>query len=192
MNQLEYVELAKSKDKTRFNLCDVYRAKDRFIATDGHRMHWFISTPIAEPFFISGEKGLEFPDYSAVLPSAEPLVSIEVHSLDLISKHLKALLALAKASDKMPCVTLTFKDNKLTFTHTNRAGVLGVVEHQTIEQAGSFECSYRLDYLLDALALGLEKRGSVPTIEFRGESAALIVCYNNHDVCGLVMPCRLK
>lgn len=191
MNQLEYVELAKSKDKTRFNLTSVYRDKDRFVATDGHRMHWFISTTVDKPHYLSGMEG-EFPNYSAVLPKDKPLASIEVHSLDLIAKHLKALLALAKASDNMPCVTLTFKDNNLTFTHTNRAGVLGVVEHKTIEQSGSFEGSYRLDYLLDALALGLEKRGPIPVIEFRGETKALVVYYNKREVCGLIMPCRLR
>jgi hypothetical protein len=69
MDTIKYLELAVSKDVSRYNMEAIYRDINCMVATDGHRLHLVggLAT-IDKPHFLNGLDA-EFPNYNAVLPA---------------------------------------------------------------------------------------------------------------------------
>lgn len=104
LSTLEFCKLACSKDESRYNLNQVYRDTESFVATDGHRLHYVNGQlKLDKGFFPDGCDG-EFPDYKQVFPSSDAIGECELSQSDY--ENMKALLSTVKFSDKKGCSVL--------------------------------------------------------------------------------------
>lgn len=121
LTNIEWVSLAKSTDKYRLNLCEVYRDKHHLVATDGFRLHCSNGLPEVSPHFPSGLDA-QFPNWQAVVPKDDRLIE----TLNLIAtseflRALKATVAFCKSIKLRPIARVEFqsvyyaKDNTTDF-----------------------------------------------------------------------------
>ena len=173
MDTFEFVSIAKSTDKTRPNLCDIYRDRYQFVASDGHRLH--ISTPQTEavPSYVTGLDA-EFPDYKQIMPK-DPIVKGIAIMLD--SGHiatLKGLLKLAESLDKKcPSVKMIITKKTITFKlEAVRIKVSASVELNCFSPMDVPESNYtiNLKYLMDVLVPASKITAKV-LINYYGESS---------------------
>lgn len=165
MNSLEFVTLATSKDTTRFNLQEVFRDTDAFVATDGHRLHWSDAPKIEKGHFISGLDA-EFPDWKHINPLGKEVpqscFSFLVDKTFLA--RFKVLQALAKAHDpkcqeiKLAAafaesgnhLVLSTKSELLT---GGQSSIQASIRFELVDSPTK-ECSFNLNasYLLDVIS----------------------------------------
>lgn len=196
MDTLKYIELAKSKDQTRYNLTSVYRDKNHLVATDGHRLHMSNGLPDAKPHFLNGLDA-EFPDYTQILPKTKEAGKVEyVH----IGSYGKAILRTLKAISKLvetygrPHITRWIFENdkpvRIAFQNSDQKEL--VIEH-TIEamkyQGKQFTIGVNLSYMIDALSYIIDTSCE---IKIWSESSPIrIDSLGDGKLTAIVMPCRL-
>lgn len=194
MNTLDFVNLAVSKDDTRYNLCSAYRDTNKLVGTDGHRLHWVNSLPDATPSFVDG-RNEQFPDYSRVMPTGSPSYSFQFKAEKGDEKRLKALLALAKACDsRCPSISLYVRDSRIVFhlvdkTYNTTATVelFGECKGDTSLIVGA-----NFSYVLDAITPALKGLGKV-SIEPHGKHEPIKITSElpGQVYHAIVMPIRL-
>lgn len=195
MDTLKYIELAKSKDESRYNLTSVYRDKNHLVATDGHRLHMSNGLPDAKPHFLDGTDAT-FPDYEQVLPKTPPMGRIEyVHIgnngkrilntlkqlAKLVSNYDKAHVGIKLICEKEKPVKIGFKHPELTFEH--------VIE-SFVYNGPSLEMGLNLNYLIDALAYLPDTSCE---IRIRGNASAIEIVSMGlpSQLTAIVMPQRI-
>ena len=156
MNNLEFVKLAVSKDKSRYNLTDVYRAPQAVVATDGHRLHYSNGLPESTPHYISGDNDRDFPidAVDKVLTIANPLAYGSMSGPYLVST-VKTLGYLVKAMGKVNhSVTLKMAADCITISYDSQADLPLNWSIKTGCGANG-EATIKLNpaYLLDALKM---------------------------------------
>lgn len=181
MNALTYCQLAVSKDSSRYNLCEVYRAETALYGTDGHRLHFCNNLPATTPHFPSGLDD-KYPNCSAAMPKGEP---ISIATVRVSKEALSMLKSLAKVygKSKHKAVSVTFDGAKVTIAgeHTSaaekelNASFSLRLPFYYGESFPAFSISVNLDYLIDALAIPKGKGATLATIEYRGENSPLVV-----------------
>lgn len=181
MNALTYCQLAVSKDSSRYNLCEVYRAETALYGTDGHRLHFCNNLPATTPHFPSGLNA-QFPDCEAAMPKGEP---ISIATVKVSKEALAMLKSLAKVYGKSKAkrVTLNHDGAKVTFAgeHTSNIekGLTASFSLQLpffyAESFPPFSISVNLDYLIDALAIPKGKDATLADLEYRGENSPLVI-----------------
>lgn len=190
MEALKYIELAKSKDESRYNLTSVYRDTHHLVATDGHRLHMSNGLPEARPHFLNGIDA-EFPDYKQIIPKQDPVGKIEYHtsnngkrillSLKAISKAVKefdrSLVCKIEFHDKKP-IKIIFEHPELKLEHTLEAFVY---------EGKDITTGITLSYLIDALAF---IPNSLCTISVYGDLVPIKI-ESNTGLTAIVMPAKL-
>lgn len=180
MDALAYCQLAVSKDSSRPNLCQVYRAETALYGTDGHRLHFCSNLPATTPHFPSGLDA-QFPDCSAVMPNGE---AISTATIRATKEVLAALKSLTKVYGKIKHkrVLLTLDGARVTFAGEHKSpfddfsSSFSVSLPVVADVPGSpFSIALNLDYLTDALAIPKGESATVATIEFRGDLSRLVV-----------------
>jgi len=168
---LEYIKLATSKDKTRFNFNQVYRDLNKIVATDGHRMHWINGQEeIAKGFYLDGQDHGPFPDYSQVFPKADPASLLSVVLTTDFVKKAKAMLKLIQcytgkeAPIRLNCFHEVVENKptmtvfELAFTDSKNLAKFSI-QHKTSEDAltgPAFTTMLNLSYLIDAIELPIK------------------------------------
>lgn len=186
----QFLELATSKDETRYNLCAIYRDKTELVATDGHRLHLQRGLPEMTPHFINGLDAL-FPDWRQVYPKTDA-VSIAVIRIDsAIVKKLKTLNNMLKTlNDKFCAIDITFdKDSMSIKTRGNIVSHWANVCQSEISKGESFTITLNGNYFLDALSLA-PKHGEFYTVEYRGELSPVIIKRSLANEEALIMPMK--
>lgn len=171
----QFVELAVSKDESRYNICAIYRDKTELVATDGHRLHLQRGLPESTPHYINGLDA-NFPDWQEVYPKTEA-VSLAVIKVDSgMVKQLKAFNNMLKSlTDKFCAIDITFdKDVMSIKTRGNIVSHWGNICGSEISKGESFTIKLNGNYFLDALSLA-PKHGEFYTIEYRGELSPVII-----------------
>lgn len=200
MDTNKWVSLARSKDKTRFNLCSVYRAATSIVATDGHRLHMSNGLPEVEPHFVDDIDG-EFPDYTQVLPKTNVpsdcmlyFISQAVDGSKQQIKRLRKILAVVKAFERIPNVVLEVAASGATISHV---GVDGFeikyslfIDAEVSRVPGSCDLPIRvgvnLAYFIDALGM---TEDNAATLDIYGELGPMR--FDNGTQTAIVMPARI-
>lgn len=109
IDTMKYLELAVSKDATRYNMTSIYRDHDCMVATDGYRLHRVSGLPrIDKPHLLDGSDH-QFPNYDYIMPKeSQPLIRIKWDKAQL--KQLKAYVAF---TGKGTVSRLQYVDNQL-------------------------------------------------------------------------------
>jgi DNA polymerase III sliding clamp (beta) subunit (PCNA family) len=133
MDTMKWLELATSKDKTRFNLNSVYRDATALVATDGHRLHLSNGLPEVTPHYTDGTDA-EYPDWKQVMPDA--------------GRHNYLKLAFSPV--------LSFTDTKQFLTRCKKIATL-LKSYQKIPtvKLSAFDGSASIDFAFDGLKLSL-------------------------------------
>jgi hypothetical protein len=196
MDNLKWVELATAAERTgRDNITRVYRAKNHFVATDGHRMHMSNGLPDAQPGYLDGHDG-QFPDYEQILKQVNSTCVITIASapdVNEFARKLKAFLPLAKImAATAPVVTVMVVKDTLQIGLPD-ADNLQAHFDTAAENKGTLRnrIGVRLDYLLDALAWADKTNRQALTIEFSGELGPIRIKSGDDVLTAIVMPCRL-
>ena len=185
---IKFVELAICKDKSRYNLQEVYRDTDKLIATDGHRLHFSHAPQIERGHYLSGLDA-EFPDTAAVFKG---LTLVDTYSLFLDKDNLaavKAALKFTQVFDKsLPMIKLQLGKQvsiKFETVTANYRLDLGICA----EELPQVTLNLNLRYLLDAIELPVKDRGTCPiTIKYHGDLNPIII--EHHIGSALIMPCK--
>jgi len=197
MDTMKYLELAVSKDPSRYNLCAIYRDTDCMVATDGYRLHMVTNlAPIDKPHFVNGTDG-EFPDYTVVIPKEIQIVG----GIKLDKRQLKQL---KQYSDFIG------KDKVSTMNVNGRLNI----EHDQVTDGGFGITLAYTDGLISAtitLPMNDYKQGTdkpigikanqlyealVPDTQFaisRGvnEHSPWMLSTLHHNTTAVIMPCRI-
>jgi len=156
MNNLDFVKLAVSKDKLRYNLTDVYRAPQALVATDSHRLHYSNGLPESTPHYISGDNDRDFPidSVARILTDGESLASGSVSSPDVVST-VKTLGYLVKAMGKVKhSVTLKIEADSMTIFYDSQTDMpLNWSIKTSCGANGEGTIKLNPAYLLDALKM---------------------------------------
>jgi DNA polymerase III sliding clamp (beta) subunit (PCNA family) len=185
---LEYVQIAVSKDDTRYNLTKVYRDTEYLVATDGHRLHFSNGMPKVEKGFFLDGTDAEFPNWSQVRVksvNAQIEIGINKHDLGVLEAIAKTLKA-NKSSEYS--VTLTAKNNKLTVT-SNNSNSLVICYEMDSQNSGDFEIKLNLSYFLDAIRLPVKSQG-MTAINIKFESAMSPIEIVTVFGTAIIMPLR--
>jgi DNA polymerase III sliding clamp (beta) subunit (PCNA family) len=181
MNNLEFVKLAVSKDKSRYNLTDVFRAPQALVATDSHRLHYSNGLPESTPHYISGDNDRDFPididAVSTVLTIANPLVTVQANASQVVALT-KTLTFLVKAMGKTRrAVNLKIAENCLTISYdAGSEAEIGMQWSSSIKVEANGEGQVNLNpvYLLDALKMASVNNSNDPLKITLGEGVILL------------------
>lgn len=194
----KWLELAASKDKTRFNLCESYRDKTRLVATDGHRMHIINGLPEVPAHFPSGLDA-KFPDYKMVIPKDAPIATIELTLPDLeaLCGRLAVMAKLVEQETGKKLVGIdasidTSKDGKHYFCLKYSGENIDCSVRAEVAISGDpskIDFGVHAPYLLDALRMG-GVTSEIVTVEFRSDLAPIVL--KSGQLLAVVMPCKLK
>lgn len=182
MDTIKYLELATSKDRSRYNLTSIYRDVDSMVACDGYRLHIVGGlAPIDKPHLLDGNPS-EYPNYRCCLPDTMNTIGY----LKFDKKQVKQIKALATLIRVKPIIKLTVADSKLRLEYST-ATVGGYIQFD-IDQVDNFEpVGINLEYLIDAIVPDQRitlKQGS-------SGHKAIILSYDAYQTFGLIMPCKL-
>lgn len=183
MDTIKYLEVATSKDLSRYNLQAIYRHKDRMVATDGYRLHLIEELPMVEtPHFLNGADLGEFPDYESVIPS--DLSQVAVIRLDAKEiKRLKGLIALSGI--KMPVVEVSASDNAIKFSLDFNDSTASIsFQAEVIEPMTPR--NFRLPYLLEAII----PYSNMILLASQEEGRAIMLHAPMESAKAVIMPCR--
>lgn len=191
-NSMKFVELAVSKDQTRYNLCGMYRDKKHLVGTDGHRIHFANGLPEIETGHYLNGIDAQFPDWNQVLPKVEP-VSVFILKLD---KDVINFLSGVKVMDKdtkAQRISLELADGGLLrFHYSGQLGVMSAFySHTVFEVSGpTFEVGFNVHYLLDVLAFNLKHNRYLPIVKciYYGEGHPVL--FETIDGTAGIMPLR--
>lgn len=201
MENLDFVKLATSSDKSRYNLTGVYRDTDKYVATDGHRMHISNGLPEAEPHYTDDTStrfpGAQFPDYKQVIPDSPIIASTLVFASYAGYKELKPfmgrfkkLVTLLKAYAKQPIVELSVTKGKAHIIARTRSGFectlllpCEVRGEETLKPIG-----INVIYFFDALRI-IESEAL--EIRIQSDPLSIIEFKGAESKSAWVMPCRL-
>lgn len=194
MDTLKYIELAKSKDETRFNLCAVYRDKNHLVATDGHRLHMSNGLPDATPGYLNGLDA-QFPDYAQILPKTKEAGEVEYVHIGsdgkAILQTLKAIASLVKLEDRAEIKTKwVFEDQKPVRVAYNGTYTKLDYEIEAMKYQGKpFTLGVNLSYMIDALSYIIDTSCEIKI--WSELSPIRIDSLGDGKLTAIVMPCRL-
>lgn len=116
IDTMKYLELAVSKDATRYNMTSIFRDHDCMVATDGYRLHRVSGLPrIDKPHLLDGSDH-QFPNYDYIMPKeTQPLIRIKWDKAQI--KQLKAYVAF---TGKATVSRLQYADNHLVIQCDNK------------------------------------------------------------------------
>ena len=187
MDTMKWIQLATSKDKTRFNLGSIYRAKNCLVATDGHRLHMSNGLIDATPHYLDGLDA-DFPDFTKIMPTGRAINSVNIFEGNIPS--LKRMLALIKGRHESNAVTL-----EVIKPLTDHEAPIGTVSYKDEElevklvlQIGelvgsSFSVSLNLAYFIDAISLP-----TLVNLEYRSKIDPILI--KNFEQTAIIMPLR--
>lgn len=187
---MEYLELATSKDETRYNLCAVWRDKTELVATDGHRLHLQRGLPEMTPHYINGLDAI-FPDWRQVYPKTDTVSEAIIRVDSAIVKKLKAFNNMLKSLTDKDCkIDITFDENCMSIkTCGDIVTHWGSICKSEIRKGKSFTISLNGNYFFDALSLA-PKHGEFYTIEYRSELSPVIIKRSLANEEALIMPMK--
>jgi DNA polymerase III sliding clamp (beta) subunit (PCNA family) len=200
MNNLAYVQKAVSKDKTRYGIQEVYRDKNRLVATDGHRLHWVNGLPDAEPHYLSGLDA-QFPDYNQVIPTeVKGELSFTCHKSTL--NEIAALRDFCKKAfgDKSAACKLITENEALSLklTSSNYNGEVSLAIPIADKSGIIPEIGFSLNYFVDCLVSPKTKYGfQLVTMRFVDSLSPIVIeqpgaLDENKDAHAIIMPLRFK
>lgn len=196
METMKYLELAVSKDSTRFNLQRIYRAETELVATDGHRLHLSNGLEKTTPHYVDGYDGA-FPEYTQVMPKQAPSGKFEIAPIykgqKEVLRKLKELSKLAKWADrsfpvklilqsgKAPLIAIESKDLKLTYTLSFEA-----------YEGEDIALGLNLSYFIDAISF-IDESLSGAIVNIHNESGPILIQGTGlaEKFKAIVMPQRL-
>lgn len=186
MDTIKYLELAVSKDASRYNMESIYRDINCMVATDGHRLHLVggLAT-IDKPHFLNGLDA-EFPNYTAVIPSNLR----EVCELKISKSEINQLKALVKFIKHCPIVKLTIERHLLTFSHVGN-GKTASIGFDVMQESEFTPIGIRLDYFIDALIPDKAMMLSESAVKDKGHNPIILQC-EEYSTKAVIMPCRLE
>lgn len=187
MENMKWVQSAVSKDKSRYNLCEVYRDKTELVATDGNRLHMITGMPETEPHYLSGADH-SYPDWRQVMPKNGCSARVVLNSYELVSwlKRFKKAVTLMKHDSKQPTVSLS-PDGFINYSSPE--GVeLKISILFTSPEPLEKPIGLNPIYLFDALSMVHEEAGNIE-MEFNGELGPVKLTSGKRTA--IVMPVRL-
>lgn len=192
METLDYIKLAVSKDKTRYNICSIYRDKNHFVATDGHRMHYANGLPYADPHYIDGTDA-QFPDWRQVLPEkATSKIRIENIGYNQVRLFLDAIIKV----DKEAAFKLDLTQGKLELSYDNKEGlkVSAKIETSEIEtlKVNDVTTGFKARYILDALKPMQKLKYIGAVMKLDGASSPMAIEFEGFKANAIIMPCRFE
>ncbi len=195
METLDFIKLACSKDVTRYNLNSVYRDKDCYVATDGHRLHYSNGlTPIEKGHYLDEKLDAQFPDWQRAFPTIDsPIATFELSLADRgLMTRLDALLKIAKTVGK---------DNPCRMTHLNQRFELCVQDDNTTCSVrittGSAKANIEtvqginLAYLMDVLKSAYKTALMSVQVEYYGDNQPWKFTIPGLGTA-IIMPMRLR
>ena len=186
----QFVEIAVSKEESRYNLCAIYRDKTELVATDGHRLHLQRGLPESTPHYINGLDA-NFPDWREVYPKTDIVSEAVIRVDSAIVKKLKAFNGMLKSlTDKNCKIDITFDQNCMSIkTGGDIVTHWGSICKNEIRKGQSFTIKLNGNYFLDAVSLA-PKHGEFYTIEYRGELSPVIIKRSLANEEALIMPMK--
>lgn len=190
MEILDYIKLAVGKDKTRYNLCSIYRDKNHFVAADGHRMHYANGLPDADPHYINGTDA-QFPDWQRIIPKeATSKIRLENIGYNQVRLFLEAIIKV----DKEAIFKLDLTQGKLELSFDNGEGlkVSARIVTAGIETLSDVTTGFVARYVLDALTPmhKLKYVGAVMALD--GASSPMAIDFEGFNGKAVIMPIRFK
>lgn len=201
MNKLNWLELALDKKDIVYPYkTSIYRGKNCFVATDGHRLHMQKNLADSTPMLLSGAS-IDYPSYELCVKqhnkNCKLLLTVEHYSaLKLLLNYLDAL--------GKTYVQLTFDGLNATFSydynreHTTVDSIS--VSHKLIsvlDVASSYNAFLNPAYLLDALKMSeikelkhFKKQSFVYDLNFNSGLDSLNITHD--DLHAVVMPINPK
>lgn len=196
METMKYLELAVSKDSTRFNLQRIYRAETELVATDGHRLHLSNGLEKTTPHFVDGYDGA-FPEYTQVMPKQAPSGKFEIAPIykgqKEILRKLKELSKLAKWSDRSFPVRLVLTDKEAPFIQIDTKDLKLTYSLPFEKYEGeSVVLGLNLSYFIDAISF-IDESSSGAIINIHGELGPVLIQGTGlaEKFKAIVMPQRL-
>jgi hypothetical protein len=208
LTNIEWVSLAKSDDKYRLNLCEVYRDKHHLVATDGFRLHCSNGLPEVSPHFPSGLDA-EFPNWQAVIPKEEFLIeTLDIVATTKFLRTLKATVTFCKSIKLRPIARVEFQSvyhkpqNSTDFYATFSLQTSWQVEidnfrlrvkiaNETCKIFDNF--GINLAYLNDALSMPTIRKLSLYRGDDKTTNVATIVAHDDdRSRQAIIMPVLLK
>lgn len=189
MNNLDFINLAVSKDTNRMSIGAAYRDLTSLVATDGYRVHWIDGQPPIEKGYYLDGRDFDFPKWKQVIPNKSPEAVGEYYLSKNEIKTLKALIKLYKSVRKEPGVLIELKNGKLFISYTYKE-LSASFNFNTLRCTKPFDVYLNGEHVLDAIELALKKCISCPiTIEFYGKGMIVIfkTCIGNAGI----MPMRM-
>lgn len=190
METLDYIKLAVSKDKTRYNICSIYRDKNHFVATDGHRLHYANGLPDADPHFIDG-RDAQYPDWKQVLPnSTKEVLSIKHNDyINALKPFLEFIPKIGRY--KREAVKVEGKNGVVEFNYTDKDRGLNL-SCKIIGGSDFDSTGYGAKYLLDALKPLEKMKNETATFILDDINAPLRIEYRAFNGKAVIMPCRFE
>lgn len=185
----EWLELAKSEDESRYNLCEVYRDTNTLVATDGNRLHWIDNLPTVQAHYPSGLDA-QYPDYKCVMDKSPVSQSVTIAWNGIDFKALKAFAALAKTTGKNASAIVTIEEKKivLSIASENITATLKIDCFDIIDS--KLVTAYNIEYLIDALNL-LQYDGVMAKLDWRNGTSPLQIDYIGKNAHAIIMPVRI-
>lgn len=202
METMKWLELAVSKDESRFNLNHVFRDKNALVATDGHRLHYSNGLADADRCYVDGvseDERAVYPDYTRVLPKdSDKTHEIEVDVSKCLLRDLKRIVTLIKSYDKGCCVKLLFDKSGCTMsyeTYQESQFTFSLKLSESRNESDKIAVGVNLSYLVDALSSCELSRHThvVPaTLTLHGTLRPIIVTEEQHpERKAIIMPMKL-
>ena len=191
MDTMKWLQLATSKDKTRFNLGSIYRAKNCLVATDGHRLHMSNGLIDATPHYLDGLDA-DFPDFAQVLPTKTAVSIVQISSGSV--KILQKLMNLIKKRDKWNTISLSVTREHEQSKEPRAKGTIQYLDPDLLvnldlnigELEGiPFNLSVNLAYLVDALSMADDH---LVTLEYRGQFDPILIKHEANTA--MLMPLK--
>lgn len=188
---IDWISMAKSDDKTRHNLCEVWRYQTYLLATDGHRMHYQDGHDrIAKDYMLNGTEAPS-PAFKKVIPdpytTAECLIKTDKALIQKLRAMDKAIIACCKHA----AVTVQIDTMEITISYESRDYSASMRLDLNENSLGTGKACLKFKYLIDALDIHNSTRETVwATIGIRAELDPITV----HHALGsaVIMPCKLR
>lgn len=193
MEKLKYIQLAVSKDKTRFNLTSPYRDTDKIVATCGHRLHWVDAPKQESKGYLDPSIDAEFPDYTQVMPKGEPtgMITASLDKKDYLA--LKAMRDIAKLDGHFCSAVLLLGNGQVSIEVASVAVCKMLLVGAACDRDDSVRIGVNLSYFLDAISPVFSGKEGQVTIKLDGELGPMLFETKTLDGTyhAVIMPLRL-
>lgn len=184
MDPIKYLELAVSKDDTRYNMTSIYRDTDCMVATDGFRLHLVGGlSKIDKPHLLNGSDA-QFPDYTQVVPQSTQLLA----EIRLDKKQLKRLREYVAFTGKQVVSRFSIDDKGL-FLSTCEGNITASILLEAREYHHSLSVTgLKAAQLCDAIIPDTLMHVHTGT----KEHSPLVIESMIYNTKAIIMPCRVN